>query len=148
MISTDNKIWVKKSMGREKTAGGIFLAENEQLGGIRDGYVVKVGPGRLNPYNGTRVPCCCKEGDHIVFNSATGAACLIVITNKETNKQESYFVMNDNEVIGILDDNKEALTVDGDGSIPEEKPASKTELILNAAKAGQQSGIITNQFGV
>lgn len=147
MISTDNKIWVKKEFGREKTAGGLFIAEDEQMGGIRDGYVVKVGPGRLNPYNGERVPCCCKVGDHIVFNSGTGATCLIVLTNKETNKQESYFVMNDNEVIGILDDKKEALTVYGDGSIPEDKPASQTELILQAQKA-KSTGIITNQFGV
>ncbi len=130
MISTDNKIWVKKEFGREKTAGGIFLSETEQMGGIRDGYVVKVGPGRLNPYNGERVPCVCKEGDHIVFNSSTGAACLVVLVNKETNKQESYFVMNDNEVIGILDDSKEKLMVEGDGSIQEEKPATPTELIL------------------
>lgn len=131
MESTDNKIWVKKEFGREKTAGGIFLSENEQMGGIRDGYVVKVGPGRLNPYNGERVPCSCKVGDHIVFNSATGAACLVVLVNKETNMQESYFVMNDNEVIGIIDDNKEKLMVEGDGSIEERKPATPTELILN-----------------
>lgn len=122
MISTDNKIWVKKNIHAEKSVGGIILSDaDDAAGGIREGYVVKVGTGRYNPLNGERVPCCVKPGDHVIFNASTGAACLIILTNKETNKQESYYVMNDNEVIGILDDEKEALTVRGDGSIPEEK---------------------------
>ena len=157
MISCDNKIWVRKTFGHEKTAGGIYIAENEQYGGIREGYVVHVGPGRLNPYDGTRVPCCCKEGDHVIFNSATGAACVIVIVNKETNEQESYFVMNDNEVIGIMDDSKESLMYEGDGSKPEAKPKSATEILLqqralenlaNSDASVDSSKIITNGFGI
>lgn len=157
METCDNKIWVRKTYGHEKTAGGLFITENEQYGGIREGYVVHVGPGRLNPYNGTRVPCCCKEGDHIIFNSSTGSACVIVMVNKETNQQESYFVMPDNEVIGIIDDAKESLMYEGDGSEPEPKPKTATEIIMQQTAlqslaesdaTAPASSIITKGFGL
>ena len=112
MKPTENKIWVRVKAGREKSVGGIYLPEVGNVGGVREGYVAEVGPGRLTP--GGREPCNCKPGDHVLFNTSTGACLTIELRNKKTNEKETFYVMPDVEVLAVLDDEKEAVVEMGD----------------------------------
>jgi len=114
MKPTENKVWIKVRATREKSAGGLYLPELGNIGGVGDGYVAAVGPGRLTPTG--REPCNCKPGDLVLFNTSTGACLTISLKDKKTNIRQNYYVMPDVEIIAVLDDEAEGVVEYGDES--------------------------------
>lgn len=111
MRLTENKIAVEE-IKQETSIGGIYLPEmGSNVGGVKVGTVVAVGPGKYNPQKGERVPCCVKPGDIIMFNTSTGACISVALRDKMPDGKPSltkkeYFVMPDYEAIFALDDNE------------------------------------------
>lgn len=92
---TFNKMIVQTLPEDEVSRGGIILPPSAEKKQTCVGYVRAIGPGRITE-NGTLIPCCCKEGDKILF-SRYGAGVQIEVNN------EKFSVMPDVEAIMIFD---------------------------------------------
>ena len=85
MILTQDKVLLE--IKEDKTAGGIYMPEKKS--GTRNFTVVAVGPGRMNPYTGKRIPMSVKVGDRVVVDT-TIAPELTITTNGEKKK---YYII-------------------------------------------------------
>lgn len=93
MILTDDKILVKKCSN--KTAGGIYIADIGQKIGNSLCEVIKVGPGRYNPYTEKYIPCNAKPGDRVLINNSLLAK-IDLKYNGERPEQDEYIISDSN----------------------------------------------------
>jgi len=66
-----DRIIVRREASDEKTAGGILLPDTAKKKPQR-GVVLAVGPGKMNPKDGTRLPMTLKVGDVVLFTAWAG----------------------------------------------------------------------------
>jgi chaperonin GroES len=96
---TYNKVIVEVDREVEKI-GLIFVpptAAHERKNQLAT--VIAVGPGRVIENTGVTVPCCANPGDRVMITLYSGAP--IKINNKD------YTVIPDQDIIGIIDGEKE-----------------------------------------
>lgn len=96
MILTQDKVLLE--IKEDKTAGGIYMPEKKN--GTRNFNVVAVGPGRINPFTGKRIPMHVKVGDRVVVDT-TIAPELTITTNGVKKK---YYIIPEKEVQYILEE--------------------------------------------
>lgn len=89
----DDRLVIKQSEAKEKTAGGIILPdtakEKPQIG-----KVVATGPGRLLD-NGKRSKMSIKKKDEVIYAKYIGSEVEI--------DGEKYVILRENDVLGIVD---------------------------------------------
>lgn len=100
MRLTDDKVLLKEP-DDTKTAGGIFLPSNA-ASIMREYIVVAVGPGRMNPYIGERVPMSVKVGDRVIVDKSVMAEVSIA----KAGKKESYYLIAASNIETILEDDE------------------------------------------
>jgi chaperonin GroES len=89
-----DRVLVKRDNTEERTASGLILpTEAKEV--PNSGVVVAVGKGRLSTETGVLMPMTVKEGDRVLFSRFGG--------QEVTVKEETYLVLREEEIFGILD---------------------------------------------
>jgi chaperonin GroES len=91
-----DRIVVRRTEAREKTAGGIVLPDSAKQKPQR-GKVLAVGPGKMLK-DGTRRPLQVKEGDTILFTTWAGDEF------REGTKPDAILLMHEEDVLAVLPD--------------------------------------------
>ena len=91
---------------QEKSIKGIYVPKKQTNNGFVIGTVLKVGPGRLNPYTGIRIPNECKIGDKVLVN--IGSCVELKITDAEHNNEHCY-VIDGKEILAIIEEGEDIL---------------------------------------
>lgn len=107
MKTTENNVLVKEEPFDKMTVGGLFIP---RIGTIPMalGTIVKLGPGKFNPYTGKIAPINLNVGDRVIYNP--GVATEITVSVKDENGNVSKLKLvkvPENECTCILDDNEE-----------------------------------------
>lgn len=90
-----DRLIVRRSESDEKSAGGIFLPDNNRQKPAR-GTVLAVGPGKLLK-NGTRRPLQVKEGDEVFFSTWAGDEF------KDRSSKDDILILHEEDVLVVLD---------------------------------------------
>jgi len=89
----DDRVVIRQSEAKEKTAGGIFLPdaakEKRQIGKI-----VAIGPGKLLE-NGKRGKMSVKRNDEVIYGKYIG--------NEVEIEGEKYVVLRESDLLGIVE---------------------------------------------
>lgn len=91
-----DRIVVRRSEAKEKTAGGILLPDAAQ-NKPQKGKVLAVGAGRLIK-DGTRRPLQVKEGDTVLFTSWAGDEF------REQSNSAAILLMREEDVLAVVED--------------------------------------------
>ena len=87
-----DRILVRRVVGEEKTAGGIYIPDSAKEK-PQKGEVVATGKGRMTD-EGTHLPLEVKMGDKILFNRYAG-------TEFKLNDEE-YLMLREEDILGII----------------------------------------------
>jgi len=89
----DDRVVIKQSEAKEKTAGGIFLPdmakEKPQIG-----KVIAAGPGKLLD-NGKRSKLSVKKNDEVIYGKYIG--------NEVEIEGEKYVILRESDLLGIVE---------------------------------------------
>ena len=89
----DDRVVIKQSEAKEKTAGGIYLPdtakEKPQIG-----KVIATGPGKLLD-NGKRSPTSVKKNDEVIYGKYMG--------NEIEIEGEKYVILKESDLLGIVE---------------------------------------------
>jgi chaperonin GroES len=90
-----DRIVIRREEAEGKTSGGILLPDTAKNKPQR-GKVLAVGPGRVQPKDGTRVPLQVKVGDTVLFTNWAG---------DEFKQLEGadVLLMREEDVLGVLE---------------------------------------------
>ena len=91
-----DRVIVRRSEARDKTAGGIILPDSAK-NKPQKGKILAVGPGRLLK-NGNRKKPQVKEGDTVLFTSWAGDEF------KERGREDQVLVMHEEDILAVLDE--------------------------------------------
>lgn len=86
-----DQIIVRKDTPAERSAGGIFIHENQRQP-PKTGVVLAVGCGKLHK-SGTITPCSVKPGEKIIFNEWAG--------QPMEHEGEMLLIVTDAEILGV-----------------------------------------------
>jgi co-chaperonin GroES (HSP10) len=89
---------------QEKTIKGIYVPKKQTNNGFVIGTVLKVGPGRLNPYTGIRIPNECGIGDKVLVNIGS---CVELQVSDDENKDAHCYVIDGKEVLAIIEEGED-----------------------------------------
>jgi chaperonin GroES len=92
----DDRVLVRVLDAEEKTPGGIVLPDSAQEK-PRQGYVLAVGPGRLNLETGERIPMQVDVDDLVLFGQYAGDK-----TGTELNPNDEI-IIREGEVLAVLE---------------------------------------------
>lgn len=90
-----DRIVIRREEAQEKTTGGIVLPDSAKNKPQR-GKVVAVGPGRVRPKDGSRVPLQVKVGDTVLFTNWAG-------DEFKQFKGDDVLLMREEDVLAVLD---------------------------------------------
>ena len=93
-----NRILVKKIQQSTKTAGGILLPETNSAQ-HKIAIVTEVGPGKFTQ-NGTHIKTTLKPGDYVLLPDYGG-----VRVPKKVDSEEEYFLYQEDDILGVANDN-------------------------------------------
>ena len=92
-----DRIIVRREVAEDKTASGILLPDTAKKKPQR-GTVLAVGPGKLNPKDGTRVPMTLKVGDVVLFTAWAGDE----FKDTKKPKDGEVLVMHESDVMATI----------------------------------------------
>jgi chaperonin GroES len=90
-----DRIIVRREASDEKTAGGILLPDAAKKK-PQKGTVLAVGPGKMNPKDGTRATMQLKAGDVVLFTAWAGDEF------KDNKKGGEVLVMHESDVLAVV----------------------------------------------
>lgn len=107
MKTTENNVLVKEEPFDKMTVGGLFIP---RIGTIPMalGTVVKLGPGKYNPFTKKLTPIELKVGDRVIYNPGVATEVTVSVKDEQGNISKLKLVkVAENECTCILDDNEE-----------------------------------------
>ena len=90
-----DRIVIRREEADEKTTGGILLPDSAKNKPQR-GKVLAIGPGRVRPKDGGRVPLQVKVGDTVLFTNWAG-------DEFKQLQGDDVLLMREEDVLGVLE---------------------------------------------
>lgn len=91
----NDKLLIRKIKAPEFTPGGLTIPQSARDNDVNKGTVIAVGPGRILD-NGTRLTPQVRPEQMIVYGNYAGT--------EVTLDNEKFFILREDEILGILDD--------------------------------------------
>ncbi len=93
----DDRVVIKRDLPKDKSEGGILLAETSQ-GKQQTGTVIRIGPGKRGP-DGKRIPIeDLKDGDQVILTGYAG----MEIRDGLSRENDEYLILREEDIVANL----------------------------------------------